>query len=180
VLGHADDADAVEPPDLVDQDALALGQDCVVRGVSCDAEDFGDPGDGQMLAHDAFQCPPQLTARELGPRLGRASGVLAPQVPAPGAPVATHDDFQRSRRPAQRLVGQPPDHGVTGCPFASAPAAPLVRSVVRLDNPTRQHGAVRFEPLADDFEAELLKTAERGQVRSGQAKVPSGTSRSSR
>jgi hypothetical protein len=68
-------------------------------------------------------------------------------------------------------VGQPPDHGVTGCPFASAPAAPLVRSVVRLDNQTRQHGAIRFEPLADDFEAELVKTAERGQVRAGEGGV---------
>jgi hypothetical protein len=68
-------------------------------------------------------------------------------------------------------VGQSPDHGVTGRPFASAPAAPLIRSVVRFDNPTRQHGTVRFEPLADDFEAELLKTAERGQVRAGEGSV---------
>jgi len=32
VLARAGDANAVEPSDIVDQDALALGQDCVVRG----------------------------------------------------------------------------------------------------------------------------------------------------
>ena len=35
------------------------------------AEALGDPGDGQVLAHDAFQRPPQPATRQLRPRLGR-------------------------------------------------------------------------------------------------------------
>ena len=68
--------DAVEPVRVVDQDALALGQDGVVGGVPRDPEPFGDPGDGQVLDHDAFQRPPQPAARQLRPRLGRLGWCL--------------------------------------------------------------------------------------------------------
>jgi hypothetical protein len=59
VLIDADDPDAVEPCRVVDQDPLALGEDCVVGGVPRDAETFGDPGDGEVSDHNPFECPPQ-------------------------------------------------------------------------------------------------------------------------
>ncbi len=67
---------------------ICPGQDRAVRGVPRHPETFGDPDDGQMLAHDALQRPPQTASGELRPRLGRAAGVLAPHVPALAAPVA--------------------------------------------------------------------------------------------
>ena len=42
------------------------------------------------------------------------------------------------RAGAQRLVGRPPDHGVTGRPFAPHRQT-ADQTVVRLDNPTRRH-----------------------------------------
>ena len=41
--------------------------------------------DGEVLAHDRFDCPPQPAARELRAWFGCAGGVLAPYVPAAGA-----------------------------------------------------------------------------------------------
>ena len=55
----ADHAHAVEPGRVVDQDALALGEDGVVGGVSRHAKAFGDPRDGEVGYHQAFQRPPQ-------------------------------------------------------------------------------------------------------------------------
>ncbi len=59
-----------------------------------------------------LQRPPQPAARQLRPRLGGRAGVLAPHVPAAGAAVAADRDQQRRRSPPERLVRQPPGHGV--------------------------------------------------------------------
>jgi len=167
VLVHADHGDAVEPAGVVDQHTLALGQDRVVGGVPRDAEAFSDACDGQVLAHDAFQRPPQPTSRQLRPRLRRAAGVLAPHMPAPGAAVATDRDHERRRPPAQRLVRQLAGHRVTPHALATAAAVPLIG----LDDPARQHGPIRFESLAGDFKAELIEAGERVQVRAGEGNV---------
>jgi hypothetical protein len=42
VLIHPDDLHTVQPAGIVDQDALALGQDSVVGGVPRDAKPLGD------------------------------------------------------------------------------------------------------------------------------------------
>ncbi len=86
----------------------------------------GDTGDGEVCDHDPFQRPPQPGARELRAWLRSGAGVLAPHVSAVGTAVAAHYNFQHGRSPAQRLVGQPPDHGVTSSAFAAAPSAPLI------------------------------------------------------
>ncbi len=62
VLIDPEDPDAVEPGLVADEDPLAFGQDGLVGGVPCDTESFSDAGDGEMLAHDAFQRPPRSTA----------------------------------------------------------------------------------------------------------------------
>lgn len=62
--------------------------------------------------------------------------------------------------PPDRLVRQPPGHGVAGRAFAAAAATPLVR----FDDATREDRALEFEALAGDREPELGKAAERGQI----------------
>jgi hypothetical protein len=84
---------------------------------------------------------------------------------AAGAPRAAHDDLQDGGTPPQRFVRQSPDHGVTRRPFAAAAAAPLVR----LHDPAGELRTVRSQSLAGHFEAELIESAERGQVRAGEA-----------
>ena len=167
VLVDADHGHPVEPAGVIDEDPLALGQHGVVGGVPRHRETFSDAGHAQVLAHDPFQRPPQSAARELRPRLGRLRGALAPHVPAPGAPVAADRDQQCRRSPAQRLVRQPPHHGVSRRSLAAAALAPLVR----LNDPARQDRSVRLEALPDGLEAELVQAGERGQVRAGEGSV---------
>jgi len=167
VLVDSDHLHPLEPRGVVDQDALALGQDRVVGGVPRDSEAFGDTGDGEVLDDDPFQSPPQTAARQLGPRLGCAAGVLAPHVTAAAAPVPAHVHLQRGGPPPQRLVRQPSGHRVTRDAFAAAAAAPLVR----VDDSAGQHRTVGVESLAEDFQAELVQMAERSQVRTGEGSV---------
>jgi hypothetical protein len=89
-----------------------------------------------------------------------------------------HHHQQRRRPPPERLVYQPPGHAVVRYPFASAPTTPA-RRVVGIDDSAREDSAIWLESLPDDFKSELVQARERGQVRSGQAKVASGTSRPS-
>jgi hypothetical protein len=76
VLIDPDDLHAGEPARVVDEDPLALGEDGVVGGVPGDPEALGDPGDGQVPDHDAFQRPAQPTTRQLRSRLGRPAWCL--------------------------------------------------------------------------------------------------------
>jgi len=131
------------------------------------AEAFGDAGHRQVLTHDPFQCPPQSATREPCSRRRGLGGVLAPHVPAAGAPVAANRDQQDARAPAQRFVGQPPHHGLARDALASAAAAPLIR----FDDPARQDRTIRLEPLTDDFKAELVQAGEGGQVRASEGSV---------
>jgi hypothetical protein len=160
VLIDPDDLHALEPVKVIDEDPLALGEDGVVGGVSDDPEALGDPGHGQVLAHDPFQRPPQTSAGQLRPRFGGTAGVLAPHVPTPAAPVAPDRDQQRRRAPTQRFVRQLPGHAVAGGALAAAAPAPLVG----LHDPAGQHRPVRFEPLPGDLKAELVEPAEDGQI----------------
>lgn len=178
VLIDAEHTDAVEAVIVIDQDPLSLGQDCVVHSVPGDPEPFGDPSDGEVLDHDAFQRPPQPATRQLRPGLGRAAGVLAPLATATGATVATHRDLKGGRSPTQGLVCQPTDLAVARDALASAAAAPRVR----IQDPAREHRPVGFESLAGDDEAKLV--GRQKSVMSGRTKpaggVASGTSGSFR
>jgi hypothetical protein len=64
-------------------------------------------------------------------------------------------------------VGQWPDHRVPGRSLTAATATPSVRC----NDPAREDRTVRVEPLPDDFKTELVKPAERGQVRAGEGSV---------
>jgi hypothetical protein len=64
-------------------------------------------------------------------------------------------------------MGQPADHRVAWRSFAAAPTAPLIG----LDDSAREHGAIGLEPLPDRFKAELVETAEHGQVGAGEART---------
>jgi hypothetical protein len=86
---------------------------------------------------------------------------------APGALVAADRDQQGRRSPAQRLVHQPPGDRVARAALAAAAPTPLVR----LGDPAGQDRPTRLEPLPEDFQAELVQAAERGQVRASEASV---------
>jgi hypothetical protein len=62
VLVDPDHPYAAEPAGVVDEDTLAFGQDRVVGGVPRHGQTLGVAGDGEVLAHDAFQRPPQPAA----------------------------------------------------------------------------------------------------------------------
>jgi len=175
VLIDADDPHAVEAGRVVDENTSAFSKHGVVGGVPGDVESLGDPGDGEVLHDQRFERPPQPTARELRPRLGRTGGVLAPHVPAAGAAVATHRDLQHRRSPPQRLVREPTDHGVPSSAFGAAASTPLVRG----QDSAGEHRAVGLEALAGHDEVEFVESAERCQVRASEA-GPSGSDRQRR
>ena len=167
MLIDADDVHPVEPVRILDQDPLSLGQDRRVGGVPRHPQAFGDPGDGQVLTHDAFQRPPQAPARQLGPRLRGLGGVLAPHRPAAGAAVTTDRDQQCGGAPTEGFVGQPADHRVSRCARASAPTTPPIRFA----HAARQHRTAGLEALADGLKTEFVQTSEGSQVRGGEGSV---------
>ncbi len=148
-------------------EGFTLGQDRVVGGVPRHPESLSDTGDGQVLTHDAFQCPPQATARQLRARLSRPAGVLAPHMTAAGAAIAADRDLQHRGTPTQRFMCQPPHHGVARHALASAAAAPLVG----FDDPAGQHRTGRLKTLPNDFKSEFFNATERGQVRASEGSV---------
>ena len=164
VLVDPDRPHPVEPCRVVEQHALAFGQDRVVGRIPRHSKSFGDPGHGQVLHHDPFQRPGQGAPGQPGPRLGGGAGVLPPHVRAAGAPVPADLELQRGGSPAERFVRELPGHGIPGDPFAAAAAAPPVR----LDDAARDDSPVGLEPLADGFKSEFVETGERRQVRLGE------------
>jgi hypothetical protein len=167
VLVDPDHLHAVEAARVLDQHPFALGQHRVVGGVPRHRQGLGHPGHAQMLADDGFQRPAQPAARQPRPRLGGLAGVLTPHMPAPGAAVAAHRDLQRRRPPPERLMRQPTQHGVARNALAAAAVAP----VIGLDDPAGQHRPIRVKPLPDHDETQLIKAAERRQVRAGEGSV---------
>ena len=161
VLIDPDDLDTVQAGRVLDEQTPALSQDRVVGGVPRHAQSFGNSGHRQVADDDPDQTPPQAGAGDLGPRRRRSGGVLTPHVRALLAAVAAHGEHQRGRAPPERLVRQLPAHRVTGHALAAAPPAP----VVRLHDPTRQHGPVRLEQLAGDLQTEAVEAGEGSQVR---------------
>ena len=167
VLIHPDDGDAVEAVRVVDQRALAFGEDGVVGGVPRHPEPVGDPGDGEVLHHQALQRPAQPAAGQLRPRLRGPAGVLPPHMPALAAAVAPDGDVQAGGSPPERLVRQPSDHGASRDALAAAAVAP----VVGVDDPAREHGTIRVEALPGHDEPELVQAAEHGQVGAAEAGI---------
>ena len=84
-----------------------------------------------------------------------------------GTPVSAHPHQQRRRPVPERLVRKRPRDGVTGDALGTALPAPRVV----VDDAALQHHPVGLEQLADGFEAELVETAERGEVRGRERRV---------
>ena len=86
---------------------------------------------------------------------------------AVGALVAAQPDLQRGGAPTERDMRQFPDHAVPREAVAAAAVAP----VVGLDRATQQDRALAGEVLTGDGQAEVIETAERGQVRGREGSV---------
>src|ERR1022692_888159 len=153
---------AVTPSNLVVSSIrarLPSARDGVAGGVP-GAATLSDPGHGEVLDHDRLQRPPKPATRPLRSRPGREGGALAPHVRTLGTPVTTDRDRQRGGAPAERFVGELPDHGVAHEALAAAAATPLAGS----GDPAREHGTAGSEALAGHLKSELVETAERGQI----------------
>ena len=61
-------------------------------------------------------------------------------------------------------VGQPAGHGVARRTLTATASAPALAAVIGVENTTGQNYTVGFEVLADDFESEVIESAELGQV----------------
>lgn len=88
------DAGCASEPDPI------VGEDRVVGGGPGAGESLGDPDHGSDAARRCLPRPPQTRPRQLRPRLGRRSSVLAPHLSTLEAPVATHDHCQGGGSPA--------------------------------------------------------------------------------
>ena len=153
VLVNANDGDAVKAVRAVDEDTLAVGEDRAVGGAPRHRQGLGEAGDGEVLADQPDQRPPERCPRQLGRRFGGPAGVLSPDVAAADALLAADRDQQRRRAPAQRLVQQLPRHRVPRPALATAHPATLVGP----DDPAGEHRPVRLESLSEDLEAELVQ-----------------------
>ncbi len=69
----------------------------------------------------------------------------------------------------ERLMRKPTGDGIPRHALRAAPATPVV--AVTVHDAALQHGPIRLEVLPDGFETELLKAAERGQIRGGKGSV---------
>ncbi len=167
VLIDTDRGDPVEPRRVVDQATPAFGDDRGVRGMPRHPEPCCGAGDGEVVDHDRRECPPDPAAGDLLPRRRRLRRVLPPGPAAVRAPVAAHPDQQRRRPMPERLMRQRPRHRVTR--HALRAALPTPRVV--LDDAALQHRPISLEQLPDGLKAELVETAERGQVRGHERRV---------
>lgn len=159
VLVDSDHGDAVQPAGIVDEHAPSFGQDRVVSGGPRHPEPVGRMSNGEVLDDDPFQRPPQSAPRQFRPWLSSTAGVLAPHVPAAGAPRTPDRDQQRRRLPPERLVCQPPGRAVVRYPFSSAPTTPASRGV-GIEDSAREDSAIWLESLPDDFKSELVQARE--------------------
>ena len=93
MLVYPDNAHAVEPGGVIDQNTLTFRQHRRVRGVRGHGQGLGDTGNGQVLGDEPDQRPPQRPARELRAWFGCLARVLASHMPALMAPVAADPDL---------------------------------------------------------------------------------------
>ena len=167
VFVDADRGHAVEAGRIIDQDALAFGEDRVVRDMPGHVERFGDASDREVLADDRFQRPPDRCSGESAARLRRGAGVFAPDRPAVVTAKPADADKERCRTPAERDMREPPRL----CPARDALAAATATERVPVGDAALQHRTVGSDLLAGDGEAVVVEDAERGQVRGSEGSV---------
>jgi hypothetical protein len=108
-----------------------------------------------MLQTSASNAHRNARPGQLGPRLGRGGGVLAPHHPAFAAAVPADCDLQYRWPPTKRGMRQPAGDRVPWTSFAPAPTTPLIR----LHDPAGQHRTTRLQPLANNHQAEIVQGA---------------------
>ncbi len=104
---------------------------------------------------------------QLGPRVGRFRGVLAPHALAARATVAAHSELQHRRSPAQRNVGQPAHHRASGHALLAA----LVAPVVAIADQALKDRAIGFDQLAGGSQSQPVELAEGVEIRRSEGSV---------
>ncbi len=157
----------LEPVRVIDQPTLSFSEDRGVRRMPGHPETCCDPGHGEVIDHDAFQCPPESAPGNLRSPFSRLRRVLPPRTATPGAAVAAHPYQQRRGSVPERFMRQPAPHGVSWRSFRTAGSAPRIR----LDNTALDHRPIKPKVLSDSFQAELVEPAEHGEVRRSEGSV---------
>ena len=158
---HPDDTHTIEPSRVVDERALAFGQDSGIGGSS--GTRLG-PGRCAPPSHDerpARQRPAHRRTREHGTRIGRLTHILAPHVSTLWAPVAAHTHGHNRGAPPTGLTRQAPDHRATTNALAPAASAPPILT----SNTARPHCMIWLNALTRHLQPQAIQARERAQIR---------------
>lgn len=121
---------------------------------------YRDAGDGEVVEDETLKSPGQTSAGDLRPSECRLRDVLPPNMPAPGALVAAHADYQYCGSVPEWFVCEPTGHGISERPLA--PTLPTLS--IRLNDPALDHRTIRSQVLTDGLKAEFVEAAERGET----------------
>lgn len=167
VLVDADRGDPVEARRIVNEEALPLSEDRVVGGVPGHVQRFRDTSDGEVLADDGFQRPPDCGTGEFRPRLSSARRVFAPDGAAGVAAEPADANEERCGAPAERDMRESTRHRPARGAFCAAPATERIA----IGRATFQKRPVGRDLLTGDGKAVGIEQAERGQVGRGEGSV---------
>ena len=171
MLVHSQDADAIEPVGVIDQQLLAGGEDRGVDGVPRCAEARGDAADGHPVDDEAFQCPQHRRSRQLRPRRGDLGEVFTPDARAVRAAVAAHAHVhvQDRRPPTKRDVDEPTHHGPAWDAFRPTLATPAARIVGA--GAAFEDRVIDVDRLPGHGQAVGVQEAERVKIRGREARL---------
>jgi len=82
-------------------------------------------------------------------------------------PVSTNPNLQRRGPVTERLMRKTTNHRIPIDALGAALATPRII----LDDPALDHRPIRFQPLPDSLQAELVKATEGGQIGRGEGSV---------
>lgn len=153
----------VEAGGVIDQHRRPSASTALFAVFQDTPEALGDPGDGEVLADDSLQCPPQPAAGELRPWFVRLGGILPPHVPATGAPLAADSHQPRGRPPAEGLMAELPSYRVPRDALVATLATPLISSHRKAST----NGPIRSKELPCRFQTKPIKAAKSSQGRAG-------------
>lgn len=167
MLIHTYYFDPVKAGGVINEQALTFGQYRLISGIPTDAQTFGDPRYGQVLADQTDQRPAQPGSADFLSWRHCLGEVFTPHSSAIGTSVAAMLDDQVGGPPAEGLVGDPADHGIAGNTRCTAGAAPRVR----VGDVTDDFGFRFTQMLTGRGQAQLVQAGECREVGLGEGRI---------